>query len=141
MRARSKTKTAYGSAELIKPLTRSLLKSIKCLAKETNLIRRTRISRRWFHIDCLFQIPIKKCILHIHLTERPFFNRGNGKNSSNRRKTSDRSKSLFIINTILLRTTLSNQSCFKTVNRTIRASLDLVYPSTTHNLLIRRRIN
>ncbi|KAL1352145.1 hypothetical protein AAHE18_06G145800 [Arachis hypogaea] len=138
MRAASETDIAYSGAELIKPFTRSLLKTIKCLAKETDFVRRTRITRRWFHIDLLFQISIKKCILHVHLNERPFFDRSNGKKSLNICETSNRSKSLFIVNTMLLHTTLSNQSCLIMVNRTIRASFDLVYLSTSHNFLIRR---
>ena len=61
-------------AELLKPGTRSLLEAIKSFLQLIEMIREAgvNIPKRLFHIDMFSKMTIKKCILDIKLTERPF---------------------------------------------------------------------
>jgi hypothetical protein len=115
----------------LKPSPRSLLKAIKGATKMTNHALRDRIPRWWTHVNILTQLTIKKCILHIKLRDGLAPNRSHGKKSANSGHMSNRSKSLIIISTMLLLKTTSNKTGLIPLKRTIRASLNLIYPLTS----------
>jgi hypothetical protein len=83
------------------------------------------------HVNILTQLTIKKCILHIKLRDGLFLNRSHGKKSVNCSHLSNKSKSLIIISTMLLLKTTSNKTSLISLKRTIRASLNLIYPLTS----------
>jgi hypothetical protein len=74
------------------------------------------------------QLTVKKSVLHIKLRDSPPMNRGHRNKRMNGGPVSNRSKSLLVVTTVLLLKTTSNKTRFKTLNRTIRVSLDLVEP-------------
>jgi hypothetical protein len=115
----------------LKPSPRSLLKGINGATKMTNHALRDRIPRWWAYVNILTQLIIKKGILHIKLRDRPAPNRSHGKKSANSGHMSNRSKSLIIISTMLLLKTTSNKMGLIPLKRTIRASLNLIYPLTS----------
>jgi hypothetical protein len=86
------------------------------------------------HVNILTQLTIKKCILHIKLRDGPSPNRNHGKKSVNSSHISNISKSLIIISTMLLLKTMSNKMSFISLKRTIRASLNLIYPLTSDQM-------
>jgi hypothetical protein len=115
----------------LKSSPRSLLKVIKGATKVTNHALRDRIPRCWTHVNILTQFTIKKDILHIKLRDGPSLNRNHDKKSANSSYMSNRSKSLIIISTMLLLKTTSNKMSLISLKRTIRASLNLIYPLTS----------
>jgi hypothetical protein len=131
MSACGKPSSCDHRSKTLKPSLRSLLKAIKGATKMTNHAPRDRIPRWWTHVNILTQLTIKKCILHIKLRDGPALNRSHGKKSANSGHMSNRSKSLIIISTMLLLKTTSNKMGLIPLKRTIRASLNLIYPLTS----------
>jgi hypothetical protein len=130
MSAGEKTSSCDHRGKTLKPSPRSLLKAIKGATKVTNHTLRDRIPRWWTHVNILTQLTIKKAILHIKLRDEPSLNRNHEKKSVNSSHTSNRSKSLIIISTMLLLKTTSNKTSLISLKRTIRVSLNLIYPLT-----------
>jgi hypothetical protein len=116
---------------MLKPSPRSLLKAINGAANVTNHALRDRIPRWWTHVNILTQLTIKKDILHIKLRDGPSPNISHDKKSVNSSHMSNRSKSLIIISIMLLLKTTSNKTSLISLKRTIRASLNLIYPLTS----------
>jgi hypothetical protein len=116
---------------MLKPSPRSLLKAIKGVMNVTNHALTDRIPRWWTHVNILTQLTIKKGILHIKLRDGPSPNRSHGKKSANSSHMSNRSKSLIIISIMLLLKTTSNKTSLISLKRTIRVSLNLIYPLTS----------
>jgi hypothetical protein len=131
MSAGRKTSSCDHRGKMLKPSLRSLLKAIKGATKMTNHALKDRIPRWWTHVNILTQLTIKKDILHIKLGDGPAPNRSHGKKSVNSGHMSNRSKSLIIILTMLLLKTTSNKTGLIPLKRTIRASLNLIYPLTS----------
>jgi hypothetical protein len=129
--ADGKTSSCDHRGKTLKPSPRRLLKAIKGATKVTNHALRDRIPRWWTHLNILMQLTIKKDILHIKLRDGPSPNRSHGKKSVNSSHMSNRSKSLIIISTMLLLKTTSNKTSLISLKRTIRASLNLIYPLTS----------
>jgi hypothetical protein len=96
--------------------------------KVTNHALRDRIPRWWMHVNILMQLTIKKSILHIKLRDGPSPNRSHDKKSARSSHMSNRSKSLIIISIMLLLKTMSNKTSLILLKRTIKASLNLIYP-------------
>jgi hypothetical protein len=125
----------------IKPRSRSLLKAIEGATKVTNHALRNRIPRWWAHVNILMQLTIKKDILHIQLRDGPSLNRrgpslnrSHGRQSVNSGHMSNMSKSLIIISIMFLLKTTSNKMSLISLKRTIRASLNLIYPLTSNRM-------
>ena len=78
-----------------------------------------RVTRRKLHIDFLLEFTIKKNIFDIHLIEWPFASRRNDNKSPDRRKSSHMSKSLLIINPILMSKTLGNKASLVVISSAI----------------------
>jgi hypothetical protein len=131
MSADGKTSSCDHRGKTLKPSPRSLLKAIKGAMNVTNHALRDRIPRWWMHVNILTQLTIKKGILHIKLRDGPYPNRSQGKKSVNSSHMSNRSKSLIIISITLLLKTTSNKMSLISLKRTIRASLNLIYPLTS----------
>jgi hypothetical protein len=131
MSAGGKISSCDHRGKTLKSSLRSLLKAIKGATKMTNHALRDIIPRWWTHVNILTQLTIKKCILQIKLRDGPAPNRSHGKKSVNSDHMSNRSKSLIIISTILLLKTTSSKTGLIPLKRTIRASLNLIYPLTS----------
>jgi hypothetical protein len=131
MSAGGKTSSCDHRGKMLKPSPRSLLKAIKGATKVTNHALRDRILKWWTHVNILMQLTIKKGILHIKLRDGPSPNRSHDKKTVNSSHMSNRSKSLIIISTMLLLKTTSNKTSLISLKRTIRASLNLIYPLTS----------
>jgi hypothetical protein len=134
MSADKKTSSCDHRGKTLKLSPRCLLKAIKGATKVTNHAPRDRIPRWWTHVNILTQLTIKKGILHIKLRDGPSPNRSHGKKSANNSHMSNRSKSLIIISTVLLLKTTSNKTSLISLKRTIRASLNLIYPLTSDRM-------
>jgi hypothetical protein len=98
------------------------------VTKMTNNALRDRIPRWWTYVNILTQLTIKKDILHIKLRDGTTPNRSHDKKSVNSDHMSNKSKSLNIISTMLLLKITSNKTGLIQIKRTIRASLNLIYP-------------
>jgi hypothetical protein len=98
--------------ETLEPSSRSLLKTIEGTTQPTNHPIRNGVPWRWLHIDFLTELTIEEGILDIQLRYRPLTNRGNSKKGPNSGHVSDRSKSLLIVNTILLLKTTRHKAGF-----------------------------
>jgi hypothetical protein len=131
MSASGKTSSCDHRRKTLKPSPRCLLKAIKGATKVTNHALRDRIPRWWTHVNILTQLTIKKDILHIKLRDGQSPNRSHGKKSMNSSHMSNMSKSLIIILTMLLLKTTSSKTSLLSLKRTIRASLNLIYPLTS----------
>jgi hypothetical protein len=131
MSAGEKTSSYDHRGKTLKSSPRSLLKVIKGAAKVTNHVLRNKIPMWWTHVNILMQLTIKKVILHIKLRDGPSPNRSHAKKSVNSGHMSNMSKSLIIISTMLLLKTTSNKTSLISLKRTIRASLNLIYPLTS----------
>jgi hypothetical protein len=131
MSAAKKTSSCDHRGKTLKSSLRSLLKAIKGAMMMKNHALRDRIPRWWTHVNILMQLTIKKCILHIKLRDGPALNRSHGKKSVNSGHMSNRSKSLIIISIMLLLKTTSNKTGLIPLKRTIRESLNLIYPLTS----------
>jgi hypothetical protein len=83
------------------------------------------------HVNLLTQLIIKKDILYIKLRDRPFPNRSHDKKSVNIGHMSNGNKSLIIITTMLLLKTTGNKMSLLALKRTVRVSLNLIYPLTS----------
>ena len=68
-------------------------------------------------------------------------NNSHNNETSDRCKTSKRSKYFLIVNAILLSKALGNEVSLVSFNRSISLGLDLVNPPTTYYKLTRRQIN
>jgi hypothetical protein len=124
----SKTNSGDNRGEVLKPSTRGLLEAIERTAETTNMAIRNRVAKRWVHVDLLMQSTMKKSVLHVKLRDSPLMNRGHRNKSRNGGHVSNKSESLLVVMIILLLKTTSNKIRFKVLNRTIRASIDLVDP-------------
>jgi hypothetical protein len=125
----SKTSSGDNRGEVLKPSTRGLLEAIERTAETTNMVIRNRVAKRWVHVDLLLmQHAMKKSVLHVKLRDSPLRNRGHRNKSRNGGHVSNRSESLLVVMIVLLPKTTSNMIRFKVLNRTIRASIDLVDP-------------
>jgi hypothetical protein len=131
MSAGGKTSNCDHRGKTLKPSPRSLLKAIKGATKVTNHTLMDRIPRWWTYVNILTQFTIKKDILHIKLRDRPALNKSHDKKSVNSGHMSNMSKSLIIISTMLVLKTTSNKTGLIPLKRTIRASLNLIYPLTS----------
>jgi hypothetical protein len=131
MSAGGKTSNCDYRGKTLKPSPRSLLKAIKGAIKMTNHALKDRIPRWWTHVNILTQLTIKKDILHIKLRDGAAPNRSHNKKSANSGHMSNMIKSLIIISTMLLLKTTSNKTGLILLKRTIRASLNLIYPLTS----------
>jgi hypothetical protein len=131
MSAGKKPSSCDHRGKTLKPSLRSLLKAIKGATKMTNHTLKDRIPRWWTHINILTQLTIKKGILHIKLRDGPVPNRSHDKKSMNSGHMSNRSKSLIIISIMLLLKITSNKTGLIPLKRTIKASLNLIYPLTS----------
>jgi hypothetical protein len=131
MSAGGKTSSCDHRGKMLKPSLMSMLNAIKGATKMTNHALRDRIPRWWTHVNILTQLTIKKCILHIKLRDGPASNRSHDKKSVNSGHMSNMSKSLVIISTMLLVKTMSNKTGLIPLKRTIRVSLNLIYPLTS----------
>jgi hypothetical protein len=126
-----KTSSCDHRGKTLKPSPRSLLKAIKGATKVTNHTLKDRIPRQWTHVNILTQLTIKKDILHIKLRDRPLPNRSHNKKSVNSGRMNNMSKSLIIIMILLLLKTTSSKTSLIVLNRTIRASFNLIDPLTS----------
>jgi hypothetical protein len=126
-----KTSSRDHRGKSLKSSLRSLLKAIKGATNVTNHALRDRILRWWMHVNIIMQLTIKKGILHIKLRDGPSPNRSHAKKSVNSVHMSNRSKSLIIISTMLLLKITSNKTSHISHKRTIRVSLNLIYPLTS----------
>ena len=126
---------------MLKPSTRSVFQTIKRVSKMTNHAIRNKIPRRWSHVDLLTKLTIKKCIFYIKLRNGPSTNRGHSKESANSGHVCHRSKSLIMVATMLLLKTMSNKTSLVTLERAIRASLDLIDPLARDRTSMRRERN
>jgi hypothetical protein len=115
---------------VLKPSTRGLLEAIERMAETTNMAIRNRVARRWVHVDLLIKLTVKKSVLYVKLRDSPLTNICHRNKRMNGCLVSNRIKSLLIVMTILLLKNMSNKTLFKALNRTIRASIDLVNPLT-----------
>jgi hypothetical protein len=131
MSAGKKTSSCDHRGKTMKSSPRSLLKAIKGATKMINHALRDRIPRWWTHVNIPIQLTIKKDILHIKLRDGPAPNRSHDKKSVKSDQMSNRSKSLIIISTMLLLKTMSNKMSLIPLKRTIRASLNIIYPLTS----------
>jgi hypothetical protein len=131
MSAGGKSSSRDHRGKTLKPRPRSLLKAIKGTMKVTNHALRNRIPRWWTHVNILTQLTNKKDILHIKLRDGPSPNRSHNKKSVNSGHMGNMSKSLIIILTMLLLKTTSNKTSLISLKRTIRESLNLIYPLTS----------
>jgi hypothetical protein len=131
MSAGRKTSSCDHRGKTLKSSLRSLLKAIKGATNVTNHTIRNRIPRWWTYVNILTQLTIKKGILHIKLRDGSSPNRSHGKQSANSGHMSNMSKSLIIISIMLLLKTTSNRTSLISLKRTIRASLNLIYPITS----------
>jgi hypothetical protein len=118
MSAGGKTSSCDHIGKTLKPSPRSLLKAIKGATKMTSHALRDRIPRWWTHIN-------------IKLRDGSTPNRSHVKKSVNSGHMNNRSKSLIIILTMLLLKTTSNKTGLIPLKRTIRASLNFIYPITS----------
>jgi hypothetical protein len=134
MSAGRKTSIYDQRVKTLKQSPRSLLKAIKGVTKMTNHALRDRIPRWWTHVNILMQLTIKKGILHIKLRDGPAPNRSHDKKSANSDHMSNMSKSLIIISTMLLLKITSNKTSLIPLKRTIRASLNIIYPLTSDRM-------
>jgi len=134
-----KTSSNDHRGKALKPSTRSLFQTIKRATKTTNHALRNKIPRRWSHVDLLTEFTIKEGIFDIKLRNGPSTNRGHSKESANSGHVSHRSKCLIIITTILLLKTTSNKTSLITLERAIRASLDLINPLARDGTSMRRK--
>jgi hypothetical protein len=91
------------------------------------------------HVNLLTQLSIEKSILNIQLRHRPVANRGHNKNCANSGHMGHRGKSLIIITALLLLETTSHKTRFIALKRSIRVSLNLVYPLACDGTNTRRR--
>jgi hypothetical protein len=89
-----------------------------------------RITWRRLDVNLLMQLTIEKGVLNIKLRHRPVANRGDSKKIAHSGHMSHRSKSLIIVTTLLLLKTMSHKTRFIALKRSIRASLNFVYPLT-----------
>jgi hypothetical protein len=131
MSAGGKTSSCDHRCKMLKPSLRSLFKAIKGATKMINHALRDRIFRWWTHVNILTHLTIKKGILHIKLRDGPAPNRSHGKKSANSGHMSNMSKSIIIISSMFLLKTTSNKTGLIPLKRTIRASLNLIYPLTS----------
>jgi hypothetical protein len=131
MSADGKISSCDHKGKTLKPSPRSLVKAIKGATKVINHALRDRIPRWWTHVNILMQLTIKKDILHIKLRDGLSPNRSHDKKSVNSGHMSNMSKSLIIISTMLLLKTTSNKTSLISLKRTIRASINLIYPLTS----------
>jgi hypothetical protein len=128
MNASGKTSSYDHRGKALKPSLRSLLRTIKGATKVTNHTLRDRIPRWWTHVNILTQLTIKKVILYIKLRDGPL---RHDKKSVNSGHMSNWRKSLIIITTLLLLKITGNKTSLIALNRTVRASLNLIYPLTS----------
>lgn len=92
------------------------------------------------HINLFIQIPLTKCIIRIHLTERPIMHSSNTNNSTNSNLLGDWRKSLLKIESCSLPKTLTNKPGFKPLNRAIRLIFYSINPFATNgDLALRQR--
>jgi hypothetical protein len=131
MSAGEKTSSCDHRGKTVKPSLSSLLKAIKRATKMTNHALKDRIPRWWTHVNILTQLVFKKCILHVKLRDGLAPNRSHHKKSVNSGHMSNRSKSLIIISIMLLLKTTSNKTGLIPLKRTIKVSLNLIYPLTS----------
>lgn len=100
-------KKMIGESE--EPSSRSLLQSIKCIAKETNMIEiRNNKTLRLFHIDCCIKRSVDENIRDIKLMYIPITVNCNGKKNLDSRHLSYRTESIFIIDVVFLLASLCN---------------------------------
>ncbi|KAF5959216.1 hypothetical protein HYC85_000425 [Camellia sinensis] len=132
---RMKPKLGNSSLKAIIPSTRRLLQTVQSTPKMTNLARGMVKARGRTHVNLLSEMPIKKSILNIRLIRRPRRNSSDIDQCTDSSHLGNRSKCLLIINTILLRETSGNQTCFVALKRPIRMSLDFVDPFATNQLV------
>ena len=97
-----KPKCSNSSLKAIISSTRRLLQTIQSMPKATNLSRGMVKARERTHVNLLSKMAIKKNILNIHLIKRPRTNSSDRDQSTDNSYLGNRSKSLLIINTILL---------------------------------------
>jgi hypothetical protein len=128
MIARLKASINENRGEALEPSARSLLKTIEGTTQPTNRPIRNGVPRRWLHIDFLTKLTIEEGVLDIQLRNRPLTNRGNSEKGPNSGHVSNRSKSLLVVNTILLLETTRHKASLIALKRAIRAGLDLVDP-------------
>jgi hypothetical protein len=132
MSAGEKTSSSDHSGKTLKPSARSLPKAIKGAMKVTNHTLRDRIPRWWVHVNILMELTIMKYILHIKLRDGPLPNRSHNKKSADSGHMSNMRKSLIIIMSLLMLKITSNKTSLIALKRTIRASLNLIDPLSSH---------
>jgi hypothetical protein len=132
--AGGKTSSYDHRGKTLKLSPRSLLKAIKGVTKVTNYALKDRIPRWSTHVNILMQLTIKKDILHIKLRDGPAPNKSHDKKNANSGHMSNMSKSLIIISTMLLLKIMSNKTCLISLKRTIKVSLNLIYPLTSDQM-------
>ena len=96
----------------------------------TNIPRVMWNTRRGCHINFFLKISIQKGIFNMKLRYMPLTNRNYYNKSTNSNHFCNMSKYLLTINVILLRVSFCNQYNFVLLNRSIKISLDLIYPTT-----------
>ena len=113
-----KTKLNDKRAESLKLDTRSLFEAIKSFLQLTDMIREVgvNIPRRLFHIDMFSKMTIKKCILDIKLTERPFVGHNKKEDNMDSCSLHNRTKSVSVVETKYLCIAFGNNVSFKTLN-------------------------
>jgi hypothetical protein len=132
--AGGKTSSCDHRGKTLKLSPRNLLKDIKEVTKVTNHALRDRIPRWSTHVNILTQLTIKKDILHIKLRDGPAPNKSHDKKNVNSGHMSNMSKSLIIISVMLLLKITSNKTCLISLKRTIKVSLNLIYPLTSDQM-------
>ena len=75
------------------------------------------IAKGWLHVHFFLEVFIKESILYIHLRKRPTANGSHNNETSDRCKTSNRSKCFLIVNAIFLSKTFGNEASLVSFNR------------------------
>ena len=84
----------------------------------TDMIREVgvNITRRLFHIDMFGKMTIKKCIIDIKLTERPFVGHSKREDNTDSYSLDNRTKSVSVVKTRYLCIAFGNKASFETLN-------------------------
>ncbi|GMP86718.1 hypothetical protein CsSME_00039393 [Camellia sinensis var. sinensis] len=138
---RIKPKLGNNSLKAIIPSTKRLFQTMKSTSKITNLPKGVEKAKGRTHVDLLSEMTVKKSILNVHLIEKPMLSSSNKNQGTDNSHLGNRGKCLLIINTVLLRETLGNQTSFVALERTIRMSLDFMDPFTINQILASRQRN
>lgn len=141
MNTPSETNNKNNITEFLKPSMRGLFKTINGMTETTYML--SMIGKSWWplHINFLLKIVVKKYIFHIKLIEWLGISNIQGNENSNISHFDCWSKSLLIINTMLIINAIllrvsSNKTDLAVLNQPIRMDLDFVDTLTVDRTLL-----